>query len=147
MKKVHILAINGRQQAALKYCLFNWMQQKIVENMNNIVLNSYTNPAENFDASIGDALKVTRTYEKYSCLFPSPFHSSPTGKCMMVYYAEEDFKNIVDAVESYNDVTAGHVLPEDIFGRIAEDMPKLKDLVLRSYQFQYTLEELKKYAK
>jgi len=140
----HVVTITAQQQAAVKYCLYNWMQHRVLAFMSALQrTDEVTNP-DSLQKASDHVLKTINKYDTLTMHFPH-FADYIRGGIKLFYFSEENFALIQKSLEMYSSETANQVIGGDKARIIDVQMIMLQDLFKESRQYKFTLNEIAKF--
>jgi hypothetical protein len=139
--KFHVMVLNTMQQAALRYCMYNLLQQKIISHLDFVS----RNPEFSLKRVGKEVTELLRQYDEF-CTLLSNFQGPEAfkGKKKMVLYTKDFFKYIIQAIERYNLETSELALGGFTATKLDYYIEGLTSLIYESSINLYTQDEIKK---
>jgi len=140
----HLLNLSAYQQAALRYCLYNLAQQKMISYLEFLS----KRPDFSLERLGSNITEIMKQYDTMATLL-SPFqgHDAFRGKVRLLMYNPNFYKFVVEAVNRYNFITCELIVGNDVATKIHYQMEKLSELVNHSNLFTFTKQEIEKASK
>lgn len=139
-QEYHVISITPNQQAALRYCMLNWVQQKTIFYINAL---RNKDKIEYYIAASESMAEAFVRYDEIAGVWPIITGSSLKGPIQLYYFDPERFRVLKQALNLYNNEIVQHVLG-DVRARLVEaQMEELNRLFHESTKFTFTLMELK----
>lgn len=138
--KYHVLSLKSSQQAALRYCLFNCMQQ---HNLSLLKVFLRKNDVDTFEKISAKMTKAIVDYDIFVSEWPIIRDHKLPSKRKLFYFSEKDFQQMVRAVRMYDKETASFVLGETKANLVDAEMEKLSDMVEYASIFTFAMKEIK----
>ena len=138
-EQFHILSITPNQQAALRYCVLNWVQQKTLLYINALKNKPTDEKFAIASESISESLML---YDELAGIWPVVTEHSLRGPTKLFYFDPKHFRALRQALNLYNKSTANIVLGESRARFVDAQMGELRRLLHESSKFTYELSEL-----
>jgi len=139
-EQFHVISITPNQQAALRYCMLNWVQQKMLFFINAL---KHHNKDEHFAYANESMVDAVMFYDDIAGEWPSATGSALKGPTRFFYFNVRHFTILSQALDLYNKETASFILGESRVRIINAQMKELKRLFFESNKYTYTLSEIK----